>query len=56
MENGNLVLSRRINESLKIGDDIIIQVISMNRTQVKLKITAPKSVHIIRSELMEESK
>ena len=46
-----LVLTRRISESINIGDDIIVKVIDIQGGQVRIGITAPKDVHILRSEL-----
>jgi len=49
-----LVISRKINEKIKIGDDIEITVIGVDKNQVKLGIEAPKEVPILRSELIEQ--
>jgi len=51
-----LVLSRKLDESIVIGDDIVVKVISIENGSVKLGIDAPKSVSIIRSELLEDVK
>jgi len=51
-----LVLSRKLNESIVIGDNITIKVVSMENGVVKLGIEAPKEISIIRSELIEEVK
>ncbi|MCW8839110.1 MAG: carbon storage regulator CsrA [Thiovulaceae bacterium] len=48
-----LVLARKAEESIQLGDDIIIKVISIDKGVVKLGIDAPKDVSIIRSELLE---
>ena len=47
-----LILQRKAGESLVIGDDITIQVISVDGTRVRLAITAPEDVSILRSELV----
>ena len=47
-----LVLTRRVGETLKIGDDIEIVVLSDERGQVRLGIDAPKNINIVRSELL----
>ena len=47
-----LVLSRKKNESIEIGGDITIKVISIGKGRVKLGIQAPDHVRIIRSELL----
>lgn len=46
-----LVLSRKLNQSIKIGDDIELTVISIEGDQVKLGIDAPKNVDIHRKEV-----
>ena len=51
-----LVLARKENESIVIGDDIIIKVISIEKGVVKFGIEAPRSVSIVRSELLEDVK
>ena len=47
-----LILQRKAGESLLIGEDITIQVISVDGTRVRLAITAPEDVPILRSELV----
>lgn len=49
-----LVLSRKNGESLKIGDDIEITIISSKNDQVKIGINAPKNVEILRKEIYEQ--
>ncbi len=51
-----LVLARKSDESIVIGDDITIKVISIDKGVVKLGIEAPKDVSIIRNELLEDVK
>jgi carbon storage regulator CsrA len=51
-----LVLARKIDESIQLGDDIVLKVISIDKGVVKLGIEAPKEVNIIRSELLENVK
>ncbi|MFC4736958.1 carbon storage regulator CsrA [Bacillus daqingensis] len=46
-----LVLSRKQNQSIKIGDDIELTVVSVEGDQVKLGINAPKNVEIHRKEV-----
>ena len=48
-----LVLTRRIDESLVIGDNIIVTVLSVEGDKVKLGIQAPAAVTILRQELCE---
>ena len=51
-----LVLARKIDESIVLGDDIIVKVISIEKGVVKLGIEAPRSVSIVRNELLEDVK
>ena len=46
-----LALSRRINESIIIGNDIEITVLEVRGDQVKIGISAPKSIPIYRKEI-----
>jgi carbon storage regulator len=46
-----LALSRRINESIMIGNDIEITVLEVKGDQVKIGINAPKAVPIYRKEI-----
>lgn len=49
-----LVLSRKVNQSIMIGDDIRIVVVGVDRDQVKVGIEAPRAVSVHRSEIYEE--
>ncbi|KSU83102.1 carbon storage regulator CsrA [Fictibacillus enclensis] len=46
-----LVLTRRTDEAIKIGDDIEITILGIEGDQVKLGINAPKQVEIHRKEI-----
>ncbi|WP_066711949.1 carbon storage regulator CsrA [Clostridium sp. Marseille-P299] len=46
-----LALSRKVNESLMIGNDIEITILEIKGDQVKIGISAPKSVPIYRKEI-----
>ncbi len=46
-----LALSRKINESIMIGSDVEITILEIKGDQVKLGISAPKSVPIYRKEI-----
>ncbi|MDE5414046.1 carbon storage regulator CsrA [Alkalihalobacterium chitinilyticum] len=46
-----LVLSRKKNQSIKIGDDIEITVLAVDGDQIKLGIEAPKNLDIHRKEV-----
>jgi len=49
-----LVVSRKVGEELKVGDDIIVKVVDIDKNQVKIGIDAPKNVMILRMELVKE--
>lgn len=48
-----LVLKRKENETLSIGDNITIRVITVSGNTVKLGIDAPPEVLILRSEIQQ---
>jgi carbon storage regulator len=49
-----LVLTRKKNESIVIGDDVKITIVDVRGDQVKLGITAPKNVSVHREEIYLE--
>ncbi len=51
-----LILSRRVGETIRINDDISIQVLSVSGQQVKLCITAPTNTTIHREEIYSQVK
>ena len=48
-----LILSRKIDEKIKIGDDITITLIDVHGDQVKIGIEAPKNVKVFRQEVFD---
>ncbi|HLS06697.1 MAG TPA: carbon storage regulator CsrA [Bacillota bacterium] len=46
-----LVLTRRIHESIQIGDEIEVKVLAVEGDQIKIGIDAPMSVEIHRKEI-----
>jgi carbon storage regulator len=48
-----LVLTRREDESIRIGDEIIVKVLDLKDNQVKLGIIAPKTVAVHRQEVYD---
>ena len=48
-----LILTRRIGESLIIGDDITITLLGIRGNQARLGIDAPKTVSVHREEIYE---
>lgn len=51
-----LVLTRKKDESILIGDDIEIIVLDINPAQIRLGIKAPRSMDIYRKEVYEDIK
>lgn len=51
-----LVLTRKLNESIIIGDEIKITVVEVKGEQVKLGISAPKRISVHREEVYLEIK
>lgn len=51
-----LILTRRISESIIIGDDVKITVLGVKGSQVRLGIDAPKEVSVHREEIYERIK
>ena len=47
-----LILSRKIHETIVIGSDIQITVVSVSANRVKIGIQAPDYVRVLRSELL----
>ncbi|AVK98349.1 carbon storage regulator CsrA [Lysinibacillus sphaericus] len=48
-----LVLSRKKDESIMIGDQIEIKILAVEGDQIKLGIVAPKTVKVHRSEVFQ---
>lgn len=48
-----LVLSRKVEESILIGDNIEIKVLDVIGDKVQIGISAPKEITVLRSELKE---
>ena len=51
-----LVLTRKTNESIIIGEDIVLTVIEIRRDRVRLGIKAPREVSVHRREIYEAIK
>jgi len=51
-----LVLTRRANEEIMIGDDIVVRVTRIGSNQVKIAIDAPKAISVHRREIYERIK
>ena len=50
-----LVLSRKLEEEIKIGDNITVTVLRVKGSTVKIGITAPRDVRVMRGELPNAS-
>lgn len=48
-----LILTRRIGETLMIGDSVTVTVLGVTGNQVKVGITAPQDVEVHREEIYE---
>ena len=48
-----LILSRKSEEAIRIGDNITIRILGIHEGQVKIGIDAPKDVKVYRSELYD---
>ena len=51
-----LVLTRKVNQSICLGEDIKVTVLSVEGDRVSLGVEAPRTVRIFRSELLEGTK
>jgi carbon storage regulator len=49
-----LVLSRKPDQSLHVGDDILVTVLAIDGDRVKLGIEAPRSIAVLRHEVLEQ--
>ncbi len=49
-----LILTRRIGESLRIGENIAVEVLGIKGNQVRIGITAPETVPVHREEILED--
>jgi len=52
--NGMLILTRRLQEVIKIGDNVSLHILMIDKNKIKIGIEAPKHISIIRDELLTE--
>jgi carbon storage regulator len=48
-----LILTRRVGETLMIGNDVTVTVVAVNGNQVRIGVNAPKDVQVHREEIYE---
>ena len=51
-----LILTRRVNETIMLGDDIIVTVLGVRGNQVRIEIEAPKDLPVHREEVYNKIK
>ena len=51
-----LILSRKTDQAIKIGDDITITIIDIHGDQVKIGVDAPRDVKVFRQEVFNAIK
>lgn len=51
-----LILTRRVGETLMVGDDVSITVLGVKGNQVRIGVNAPKEIAVHREEIYERIK
>ncbi len=51
-----LILTRKVGESLIIGDDVVVTVLGIKGNQVRVGVKAPKEVDVHREEVYERNR
>ena len=51
-----LILTRRVGETLMVGDEVTVSVLGVKGNQVRIGINAPKEVNVHREEIYERIK
>lgn len=49
-----LILTRRIGESIRIGDDVTVRILGVSGNQIRIGVDAPKSVEVHRDEIYDK--
>lgn len=48
-----LILTRKLNESIIIGDDVVVTIVEIEKGHVRLGVKAPKDIPVHRKEIYE---
>ena len=56
MKVNMLVLTRKVNEEIKIGSEITIKILSISDNHIKIGIDAPRDIQVYRNEVFEKVK
>ncbi len=48
-----LVLTRRVDESLVIGENIVVTILAIEGDKIKIGVTAPREIPVLRKELWD---
>ncbi len=48
-----LILTRKVGESINVGDNIVIKVVESSRGSVRIGIDAPREITVLRQEVFE---
>lgn len=51
-----LILTRRMNETLMVGDDVSVTVLGINGNQVRIGVKAPRHIPVHRKEIYDKIK
>ena len=51
-----LVISRKINQRIHIGDNIVIEIVDIDRNKIRVGIECPREILILREELLTAPK
>ena len=49
-----LILTRRVGETLMVGDDVTVTVLGVKGNQVRIGVNAPKEVSVHREEIYDK--